>query len=117
MKSSHVLVAKHDDKIVGYVQYGEVKIPEIHAAESDKELGRLYVETSLQGRRVGKKLMEAALNDSEMASASNIYLQVWDENKRALTMYESYGFKQCVVTHFELAGKPAQDIVMIKRQS
>jgi ribosomal protein S18 acetylase RimI-like enzyme len=117
MKSSHVLVAKHDDKIVGYVQYGEVKIPEIHAAESDKELGRLYVETSLQGRKVGKQLMEAALNDSEMASASNIYLQVWDENKRALAMYESYGFKQCGVTHFELAGKPAQDIVMIKRQS
>lgn len=116
MKDSNVLVAKHNDKIVGYVQYGTVKIPEAKAAKGDRELGRLYVETSLQGKGIGRRLMDAALNDPEMAMAPNVFLQVWDENKRAVAMYESYGFNECGVTRFELAGEPAQDLIMVRHQ-
>jgi len=116
MKDSQVLVAKYNGRIVGYVQYGTVKIPEANAAGGDRELGRLYVETGLQGKGIGRQLMDAALNDPEMAKAPNVFLQVWDENKRAVAMYESYGFKECGVTRFELAGKPAQDSIMVRRQ-
>lgn len=116
MKDSNVLVAKNNDKIVGYVQYGTIKIPEANAGKDDRELGRLYVETALQGKGIGRRLMDAALNDPEMAMAPNVFLQVWDENKRAVAMYESYGFKECGVTRFELAGKPAQDLIMVRHQ-
>lgn len=116
LEDSTVLVAKHQGKIAGYVQYGKVKIPEAEASEADRELGRLYIDTELQGQGIGRQLMDAAINDPEMAQAPNIFLQVWDKNDRAISLYESYGFERYGVTTFELAGKPAQDLIMIRRQ-
>lgn len=114
---STILVAKQNDKIVGYVQYGTVKIPELDAHENDRELGRLYVETGLHGQGIGGQLMDAALNDPEMRRAPNIFLQVWEENPKAISLYESYNFEKCGITTFELAGKPAQDLIMVRRQT
>lgn len=117
VNDSTVLVAKQVGKIVGYVQYGPVKIEEANANKDDRELGRLYVETSLQGQGIGRQLMDAALSDPEMKHAPRIFLQVWEENQKALAMYESYGFKTCGVTTFEIAGKPAQDLIMVRVQT
>lgn len=116
LEESTILVAKHQGKIAGYVQYGKVKIPEAEATKADRELGRLYIDTDLQGQGVGRQLMDAALSDPEMTQAPNIFLQVWDENDKAISLYESYGFERCGVTTFELAGKPAQDLIMVRRQ-
>jgi ribosomal protein S18 acetylase RimI-like enzyme len=117
LKESTILVAKLDGKIVGYVQFGPVKMPEAGAAPDDRELGRLYVATELQGRGIGRQLMDAALSSPEMKHAPRVFLQVWDENHRALAMYESYGFKKCGVTTFEIAGKPARDLIMVRGQA
>lgn len=112
-----ILVAKLDGKIVGYVQFGPVKMPETGANPDDRELGRLYVATELQGQGIGRQLMDAALDSPEMKQAPRLFLQVWEENNRALAMYEGYGFKKCGVTTFEIAGKPAQDLIMVRDQA
>jgi ribosomal protein S18 acetylase RimI-like enzyme len=117
IKESRILVAKYNGKIVGYVQYGPVKMKEAGAAKNDRELGRLYVETELQGKGIGRRLMDAALDDPEMKRAPRVFLQVWEENQKALAMYEGYGFRQCGVTTFEIAGKPAQDLIMVRDQT
>jgi len=44
-------------------------------------------------------------------------LQVWDENKNAVSLYKSYGFKTVGVTNFELAGQTAEDLIMSLNQS
>ncbi len=117
LATSHILVAKQSGKIVGYVQYGEVKIPEAQAGKNDRELGRLYVDTHLHGRGIGRQLLEAALADPEMTAAPNLFLQVWDQNTKALPLYESYGFQRVGVTHFTLGdGTPAEDLIMVRRQ-
>src|SRR5690606_16370934 len=95
MRSGKILVAKYEGKIVGYAQYGSVKIPEANAAYDDRELGRLYVDTDLHGRGIGRQLIDAVLVDPEVAKAPNVYLQVLGENKRAIALYESYGFEKC----------------------
>jgi len=117
LKECTVLVAKHDGKIVGYVQYGPVKMEGADATKDDRELGRLYVATELQGKGIGRQLMDAALDDPDMKRAARVFLQVWEENHRALAMYEGYGFKKCGVTTFEIAGKPAQDLIMVRNQN
>ena len=117
MNTSHIWVAKQDDKIVGYVQFGEVLIPEVDPQEADRELGRLYIDTELQGQGIGTKLMDAALAEPEMAAAPNIYLQVWDQNTKALPLYEKYGFERVGVTHFMLGDNtPAQDLIMVRHK-
>jgi ribosomal protein S18 acetylase RimI-like enzyme len=114
--SSTILVAKQDNKIVGYAQFGTVKIPDIDKSGDDRELGRLYIDTAMQGQGIGRQLMDAALSDSSMLAAPNIYLQVWEKNAKAIPLYTSYGFETVGVTNFELAGKPAQDLVMVRHQ-
>lgn len=116
LETSKVKVARYQGKIVGYVQYGSVLIPEVNAAPEDREIGRVYVETGLQGRGLGRQLMDTALADPDTIKAPNVYLQVWEENANAITMYKSFDFEECGVTHFELAGKPAQDLIMVRRQ-
>jgi putative acetyltransferase len=116
LPTSKVVVAKLDGKIVGYAQYGSVKIPEVAAGKDDREFGRLYVDTSLHGLGIGRQLMATVLNDPEMARAPNIYLQVWEKSHVAMALYRSFGFKECGVTHFMLAGKPAQDLIMVRKQ-
>ncbi len=116
--TSHILVAKKADMIVGYVQYGTVKIPEAPADSDDRELGRLYVDTSFQGQGIGSVLMDAAMADPEMTSAPKLYLQVWDQNTRALAMYKRYGFMKIGVTHFTLGdATPAEDVIMVRKRS
>jgi diamine N-acetyltransferase len=117
LKECTILVAKHGGKIAGYVQYGPVKMEEADATKDDRELGRLYVDTALQGYGIGRQLMDEALGDPEMKHAPRVFLQVWEENHRALAMYEGYGFKKCGVTTFEIAGKPAQDLIMVRNQN
>lgn len=114
-KGNCILVAKNECKIVGYVQFGNVEIPEVNTSKSDMELSRLYVDTQLQGRGIGKQLIHAALNDKAMKEAANIYLQVWEENHIAIKLYERFGFEKCGVTVFDLGGTSAQDLIMVKQ--
>jgi diamine N-acetyltransferase len=117
LNSCKTLVAKHEDRIVGYVQYGVVLIPEAEASDEDREIGRLYVETELQGRGIGRKLLDAVLGDLDMVKAPKIYLQVWGENKRAISLYQRYGFKECGITTFKLGSKLAQELIMVRHQN
>ena len=113
---STILVAKHDGKVAGYVQFGGVKIPEVDAATDDMELSRIYVDTCLQRQGIGRQLLDAALSDPKMQLAPNIFLQVWEENPTAISLYENYGFVKCGVTTFDLGGIPAQDLIMVRHQ-
>ena len=52
-----------------------------------------------------------------MVAAPNIYLQVWEHNKKAIPLYEQFGFVQYGLTHFELNNQPAHDLVMQRAQN
>ena len=97
-----ILVAELDGELAGYVEF------------DDSELRRLYVETALHGRGVGRALLEAALAHPRLAGASRVRLQVWERNERAVRMYEAAGFRRCGVISFTIgAGEPAEDLVMV----
>ena len=83
LKTTTILVAHHRSDLVGYVQFGRVDIPEVRPDEGDRGLRRLYVDRRAQGRGLGRRLLEAALADPEMATAERVYLSVWDQNTQA----------------------------------
>lgn len=116
MNTSRILVAKEGGVIVGYIQYGEVKIPEVDSSSEDQEIGRVYVDTDKQGIGIGKKMLQKALDDPMVNKAPNVYLQVWGKNAKAIKLYESFGFIECGVTTFMQGGKTMQDQIMVKRQ-
>lgn len=110
-----ILVAEHDGTIAGYVQFGLVGIPEAGATAADRELRRLYIDTRLQGKGTGRKLLQAALEHPVMSQAERIFLHVWDNNPRAMALYESVGFRTVgrtdVAGHAKTAG---EDLVMAR---
>jgi diamine N-acetyltransferase len=100
-----ILVAEADHVLVGYVQFGDVGVPEVEVRPGDQELQRLYVETALQGQGLGRGLLEAALQHSQLSDARRIFLQVWERNERAVRLYESFGFHRFGTTTFTVGGE------------
>jgi diamine N-acetyltransferase len=110
-------VAEEDGALLGYVQFGDVGIPEVQAKPGDQGLQRVYVETALQGRGLGRRLVEAALQHPRLAEAKRVFLQVWDENERAVRLYESVGFRKIGTTTFTIGSEVTEDVVMLLDRS
>jgi ribosomal protein S18 acetylase RimI-like enzyme len=113
LKDRTILVAELDRMLAGYVQFGEMEIPEVDARPGDQGLQRLYVETAFQGRGTGRRLLGSALRHPRLASANRIFLTVWDENERAVRLYESFGFRRFGKTTFTVGAEAMEDIVMV----
>lgn len=108
-----VLVAEHANTLVGYVQAGAVEIPEVDVQPGDAGLRRLYVDTESQGRGIGRQLLRAALDHPTLVRARRIYLTVWEENRRAVRLYESVGFRAIGKTRFTIGSEPVEDLIMV----
>lgn len=114
------LLAVIDQGTVGFVQYGNVDIPDeylsVSAAKDDLEIRRLYVLAEFQNHGVGTRLMNAALIDSWAQVADHIYLDVWQDNYGAQRFYRRLGFQRVGERPFVLAsGQPVGvDYIMMK---
>jgi diamine N-acetyltransferase len=114
LQNKTILVAEGDDALLGYVQFGDVDIPDVEVRPGDQGLQRIYVETASQGRGLGRKLMRAALGHPRLADAKRIYLSVWDRNERAIRLYESLGFRKFGTTTITIgSGEVAEELVML----
>jgi ribosomal protein S18 acetylase RimI-like enzyme len=109
-----ILVAEANGELRGYVQFGDVDIAEVDVQPGDQELQRLYVDAGLHGTGVGRRLLEEALRHPRLATARRIYLQAWDQNERALRLYESVGFRIVGTTRFILGTEEVEDLVMMR---
>ena len=59
--------------------------------------------------------MEAALAHPQLATASRVFLQVWERNARAVQLYEDLGFRVVGTTTFTIgSGQTAEDLVMAR---
>jgi diamine N-acetyltransferase len=108
-----ILVADVDGHLVGYVQFGDVTIPEVEVQPGDQGLHRVYVETDLHGLGIGKELVNAALAHPRLAAARRIYLAVWEKNELARRLYESLGFRAAGTTRFTIGGEAMEDLVLV----
>jgi diamine N-acetyltransferase len=97
-----ILVADVDGLLRGYVQF------------DDTTLHRLYVDAELRGQGLGRELLEAALGHPRLAGAEEVRLQVWEENERALRLYESYGFRVAGTTSFTIGEEVVEDLVLVR---
>lgn len=115
IREDTILVAVVEEDMAGYVQLSDVRIPIDGATATDQELYALYVETSLQGQGIGRALMDAAFALPRFTNAPDVYLDVWDQNVRAVSLYKRYGF--CVVGRRDVAvgGQViGSDLVMVR---
>ena len=115
MNAETILVAVTGARLVGYIQLGDVRVnvDGRRPGEKDQAVNALYVHSALQGQGIGRALMDAAFESLRFQQARDIYIDVWDENRRAVDFYLNYGFKivgKCdVITNGKYVG---QDLVL-----
>lgn len=118
LQTDAILVAVLDGGLVGYVQISDVRIPIDGAGPEDQELFALYVDVARQGHGIGKALMEAAFRHERFARARHIYLDVWDENARAIALYTRFGFKPAGRRDVVIDGRVVgSDLVMVLQRT
>jgi ribosomal protein S18 acetylase RimI-like enzyme len=116
LREDTILVAVIDGATVGYVQLSDVRIPIEGAGPSDQELFALYVRSDLQGQGIGRALMDAAFAHERFRRARNVWLDVWDENARAIALYTRFGFKPAGRRDFVVDGRVVgTDLVMLRK--
>lgn len=100
------------DQWMGYIKLNE------GAAQTDGrdghalEIERIYVDRDLQGRGLGKRLLQRAIQVARSKNKGKIWLGVWEHNPKAIQFYESQGFVRRGTHLFMLGGEAQTDWVM-----
>lgn len=113
-----VLVAEEGGRLIGFLQFGPLRMPVDAPLPGDQEIRRLYVLRQAQNRGVGTRLMDAALAHPRLRDAASVYLDVWERNDGAIRLYERYGFRIVGNREFAKASGAAadRDFVMVRRK-
>ena len=91
--------AKYNDEIVGYLKlnFGHSQI---------------YVLKDFQGKKIGQKLYEKAVEVAKQNKVKYIWLGVWEKNQKAIDFYEKNGFVPFDKHIFVLGDDKQTDIMM-----
>lgn len=99
----------------GYLKLMEEVIPPGTNYFSTIEISRIYVDVNAIGKGVGKAMMDLTINIAMEKKKHNIWLGVWEYNRKAIDFYQQYGFEK-FGTHIFMLGHDAQtDWLMMKK--
>jgi len=109
-----VLVAELGGAVAGYVA---IRPPtELEASRHVQHVNGLAVDPALQGRGVGRALLEAAAAEAGRRGARRLTLRVLAPNVAARRLYESCGFvvEGVLSGEFHLDGRDVDDVLMAR---
>ena len=112
---AHRFVALDGERVVGWVAVSRVS--DRCAYEGVVE-NSVYVDTSAQGRGVGRLLLEALLASTEAAGIWTIQTGIFPENVASIAVHERVGFR--VVGRRERLGRldgTWRDVLLLERRS
>jgi ribosomal protein S18 acetylase RimI-like enzyme len=92
-------VAKRGEEILGFVRL--IRFPESDIAHAGYWLYSLQVRSRYRGMGLGAALTQRVIDQSRLEGASELYLNVFENNSPAIALYQKLGF--------ELARSPAID--------
>ncbi len=106
------LLAEAGDELAGFAQVRLNAPKDCVAARRPAELYRIYVARSWHGRGIAQQLMNEVMAVAEADGSDRIWLGVWEENRRALAFYRTYGFEVVGAHEFMFGTERQQDLVM-----
>ena len=111
---TEIRIAAMRTKTIAYAKLGPVKLPIEHDAATSLELHRLYVRQEGQGVGVGRILLTWAVEQARQRGAKNIYLGVWENNQRAISVYETRKFEAIGNYKFPVGNAMDNEVIMRK---
>lgn len=109
------LIAEAAGEITGYARLREGASSWPMAAVRPVEIVRLYARTPWIGKRVGAALMQACLTEALARGCDLIWLDVWEENPRAIAFYKKWGFVTAGSQPFRLGNDIQNDLLMARQ--
>ncbi len=110
-----IRIAAMRTKTIAYAKLAPVKLPVEHDPATSLELHRLYVRQEGQGVGVGRILLTWAIEQARQRGAKAIYLGVWENNQRAISVYETRNFETVGTYNFDVGGKQDNEVIMRKK--
>ena len=110
------LVARLDDRVVGWTALGRYSTREVYAGVAWESV---YVDEAARGRGVGRALLEALVPASEAAGVWTLLAGVLAENHASLALHERAGFRQIGVQERigrDIAGQ-WRNVIFLERRS
>lgn len=93
--------------------------PEVATAavpfERPLEVARFYVDRTLHGRGAAQALMAEVLARAAAAGHDGVWLQVWEQNPRAIRFYAKAGFQDVGEATFRIGRQVDRDRVLTQR--
>jgi len=110
------LVLEAEGALLGYA------LLKAHGPEADHpastfqrplEVARFYVDRSLHGTGAAHRLMGAVLAQAAEAGHDGVWLQVWEQNPRAIRFYAKAGFQDVGGADFRIGHQVDRDRVLV----
>lgn len=108
-------LAREGDVIVAYIKLNFDRHPSELNSRNTVQVERLYVAPAMQGRKIGEKLLNFALEQARNRRAEWVWLSVWQENPPAVRFYERCGYSIFGTKVFVLGDEVQTDWMMGKR--
>ena len=109
-----VLVAADGSCLMAYAQLRTSPPPLARADPEAMEIARFYLDPRLHGTGIASTLMEACLDWARGRGQRNVWLQVWEVNRRALAFYVKEGFTDMGQTTFQVGNILYRDRVLTR---
>ncbi len=114
--ASRTLVLEQDGKLLGYALLVP-RAPEAVAASfqvvKPLEVARFYLDPTLHGTGAARSLMEAVLDQARAAGHEAVWLQVWEQNPRAIRFYLKAGFQDAGEAFYRIGEQVDRDRLMV----
>jgi ribosomal protein S18 acetylase RimI-like enzyme len=109
-----LLVCDTRGVLAGFAQLRSGHAPAGIATVQPVELLRFYVDKPWHGQGVADLLMKAVEGQARERGARELWLGVWERNRRAQAFYRKNGFRQVSTQIFVLGTDPQTDHVMLR---
>jgi ribosomal protein S18 acetylase RimI-like enzyme len=113
--NSEFFFATLENEVIGYLKINLESAHTEQKTANSLEIERIYVIKEFLGKNIGQLLLEYAFQIGREKGNENVWLGVWEENKRAIRFYQKNGFVE-FDKHIFMLGEDAQtDILMRKK--
>ncbi|MBU3803650.1 MAG: GNAT family N-acetyltransferase [Candidatus Cellulosilyticum pullistercoris] len=110
--ASKFYIVEHDKEAVAYMKLNFDKAQTEKDHHNTLEVQRIYVLQEYKGNRIGKRLIEKAIEIGRDNQLNYIWLGVWENNMNAIKFYEKQGFEKFGTHVFKLGEDEQIDHLM-----
>jgi len=111
--NSEFYFAFFENEVIGYLKINFESAQKEQKTANSLEIERIYVLKEFHGKNIGQLLLEHAFQIAKEKGNENVWLGVWEENKRAIRFYQKNGFEE-FDKHIFMLGEDAQTDILMK---